>query len=130
MFFASSAYRFISSQRVSSYSSPFDLAKWKLLWKLKLNAKLKLFLWKIAWDIIPSKARLKVVYHIPTKKSLYPLCNMEEDSLLHLFFRCSFARITWRSSFWPLDSQAWSSLSLSSWVQGIISPHAIFGIPQ
>jgi hypothetical protein len=52
---------------------------------------------------------------------------MEEDSILYLR---SFARIAWRSSFWPLDSQAWSSLSLSSWVQGIISPHAVFGIPQ
>jgi hypothetical protein len=52
---------------------------------------------------------------------------MEEDSILYLR---SFARIAWRSSFWPLDSQAWSSLSLSSWVQSIISPHAVFGIPQ
>jgi hypothetical protein len=55
---------------------------------------------------------------------------MEEDSLLHLFFRCSFARIAWRSSFWPLDSLAWSSLSISNWVKGILSPHAVFGIPQ
>jgi hypothetical protein len=54
---------------------------------------------------------------------------MEEDSLLHLFLRCSFARIAWRTSFWPLDSLAWSSLSLSSWVKGIISPHSAFGIP-
>jgi hypothetical protein len=44
LFFASLAYKFIISQRVSSYSSPFDPAKWKLLWKLKLNARLKLFL--------------------------------------------------------------------------------------
>jgi hypothetical protein len=47
-FSASSAYRFISSQRVSAYSTPFDPVQWKLLWKLKLNARLKLFLWKIA----------------------------------------------------------------------------------
>ena len=55
---------------------------------------------------------------------------MQEDSLLHLFFRCSFARITWRTSYWPLDSLAWSSPSLSSWVKGIISPYIAFGIPQ
>ena len=43
IFSASSTYRFISSQRVSSYSSPFDPAKWKLLWKLKLNAQYNSF---------------------------------------------------------------------------------------
>jgi hypothetical protein len=129
-FTTSSAYRFISSLRVSAYSTPFVPAQWKQLWKLKLNARLKLFLWKIAWDIVPSKARLQAVFPISPDDSMCPLCNMEEDSLLHLFFNCSFARIAWRSSFWPLDSQAWSSLSLSSWVQGIISPHAAFGIPK
>jgi hypothetical protein len=55
---------------------------------------------------------------------------MEEDFLIHLFFRCSFARIAWRTSYWPIDSLAWSSLSLSNWVKGIISPHIAFGIPQ
>jgi hypothetical protein len=55
---------------------------------------------------------------------------MAEDSLIHLFFSCSFARIAWRTFFWPLDSLAWSSLSLSSWVKGIISPQATFGIPH
>jgi hypothetical protein len=129
-FSSSSAYRFISSQRVSSYSSPLPPNLWKLLWKLKLNARLKLLLWKIAWDILPTKARLQAVFPIPPADSFCPLCSMEEDSLLHLFFRCSFARIAWRSSFWPLDSLAWSSLSISSWVKGILSPHAVFGIPQ
>jgi hypothetical protein len=129
-FSTSSAYRFISSLRVSTYSSPFDPKQWKLLWKLNLNARLKLLLWKIAWDILPSKARLNVVFPISPAESLCPLCKMEEDSLLHLFFRCNFARIAWRSSFWPLDSLAWSSLSLSSWVKGIISPNSAFGIPH
>jgi hypothetical protein len=101
-FLASSAYRFISSLRVSVYSIPFVPAQWKQLWKLKLNARLKHFLWKIAWDIIPSKAWLKTIFPISPDDSKCPLCNMAEDSLLHLFFNCSFARIAWRSSFWPL----------------------------
>jgi hypothetical protein len=42
--FSSSAYRFISSQRISSFSTPLDSNQWKLLWKLKLNARLKLLL--------------------------------------------------------------------------------------
>jgi hypothetical protein len=129
-FTTSSAYRLISSNRVSSYSSPLEPKHWKLLWKLNLNARLKLLLWKIAWDILPTKARLNKVFPIAPYDSLCPLCNMAEDSLIHLFFSCSFARIAWRSSFWPLDSLAWSSISLSGWVKGIISPNTAFGIPQ
>jgi hypothetical protein len=96
----SSAYRFISSQRVSSFSTPLDPNQWKLLWKLKLNARLKLLLWKIAWDLLPSKTRLNTIFPIPVADSLCPLFSMEEDSLHHLFLRCSFARIAWTSSFW------------------------------
>jgi hypothetical protein len=129
-FTTSSAYRLISSSRVSSYSSPLEPKHWKLLWKLNLNARLKLLLWKIAWDILPTKARLNKVFPIAPNDSLCPLCNLAEDSLIHLFFSCSFARISWRSSFWPLDSLAWSSISLSGWVKGIISPNTAFGIPQ
>jgi hypothetical protein len=42
-FSSSSTYRFISSQRVSTYSSPLEPKHWKLLWKLNLNARLKPF---------------------------------------------------------------------------------------
>jgi hypothetical protein len=119
----------ISSQRVSSYSFPLEPKFWKQLWNLNLNARLKLLLWKIASDILPSKARLQKVFPISPADSLCPLCKMAEDSLPHLFFNCSIARIVWRSSFWPLDSLAWSALTLSSWVKGIISPHFELGIP-
>ena len=99
------------------------------MWKLNLNARLKLFLWKIAWDIVPSRARLNCAFPISPSNSLCPLCLIEVDSLPHLFFNYIFARIAWRTSFWPLDSLAWSSLSLSSWVKGIINPHTSFSIP-
>ena len=84
----------------------------------------------MAWDILPSKARLKAVFPISLADSLCPLCNMAEDSLIHLLFSYSFVGIAWGTSFWPLDSLAWSSISLSSWVKGIITPHTAFGIPN
>jgi hypothetical protein len=128
-FSTSSAHRLISNQRTNSIISPLDSSTWKALWKLKLNARLILFLWKIAWNLLPSKARLKAIFQIPSQDSLCPLCSVEEDSISHLFFSCIFARVTWRSSFWPLDSSAWSSLSLSNWIKGLIHPHSSFGIP-
>jgi hypothetical protein len=128
-FSSSSAHRLISSTRTSSIISPFDSSTWKALWKLKLNARLILFLWKIAWNLLPTKTRLKTIFQIPAKNSLCPLCSVEEESFSHLFFTCIFARVAWRSSFWPLDSSAWFSIPPSNWIKGLIHPHSFFGIP-
>jgi hypothetical protein len=128
-FSSKSAHKLICSQRVSTASSSLSSSHWKLLWKLNLNDRLKLFLWKIAWDIVPSRIRLNQVFPINPASLVCPLCKVVEDSLHHLFFSCFFARISWRSSPWPLDSLKWTSLSLSDWIKGILSPHSSFGIP-
>jgi hypothetical protein len=47
-----------------------------------------------------------------------------------LFFGCCFARISWRSSFWPFDSIAWSFLSFPDSIKGISLPHSSLGIPK
>jgi hypothetical protein len=64
------------------------------------------------------------MFSISPPESLCPFCSTEEDSLSHLFFRCIFARVVWRSSFWPFDSFVWSSLSLPNWIKAIIHPHS------
>jgi hypothetical protein len=128
-FSTKSAHKLISKDRTSTAISPLATHSWKSLWKLNLNARLILFLWKIAWDILPTKARLKAIFPIPHLESYCPLCNSEEDSISHLFFRCIFARVAWRNSFWPLNSLAWSSLSLPDWIKGIINPFSSLGIP-
>jgi hypothetical protein len=99
VFSTKSAYKLIRSLRPPRLSSPFDPKQWSLLWKIKLNARLKLLLWKIAWDILPTKSRLNSIFPISAAASFCPLCKSEEDSLHHLFFRCCFARIAWRLSF-------------------------------
>jgi hypothetical protein len=129
LFSTKSAHKLISSQRIVPTNFPLSPSQWKLFWKMNLNDRLKHFLWKIAWDIVPSKSRLNVVFPIPPPNLVCPLCNVEEDSLSHLFFNCFFARIAWRSSYWPLDSMKWSSLSLSDWIKGILIPNISFGIP-
>jgi hypothetical protein len=34
------------------------MAAWQALWSLKLQVRLKHLLWKIAWDILPSRANI------------------------------------------------------------------------
>jgi hypothetical protein len=128
-FTTKSAQHLISSQRYAPTEFPLTSSQWKFFWKINLNDRLKLFLWKIAWDIVPSKIRLNAVFPIPFSQLVCPLCKVEEDSLPHLFFSCFFARVSWRLSPWPLDSLKWSSLTLLDWIKGIITPHNSFSIP-
>jgi len=59
VFSTKSVHRFFTSQR-TSITSPLQQSSWKLLWKLKLKHRLRLFLWKMVWNILPTKE------HIPS----------------------------------------------------------------
>jgi len=104
-FSSSSAYLILVRSHLPVCSLNVTSEFWKSLWKLNLNDRLRNFIWKIAWNIIPTKDCLSAVlpYSI---QSECPLCKSATDSLQHLLFNCSFARIIWRNSPWPLDSAA------------------------
>jgi hypothetical protein len=53
-FTTKSVHHLITSSTPAS-SSPLSQSHWKALWKLNLNHRLKLFLWKMVWNIIPTK---------------------------------------------------------------------------
>jgi hypothetical protein len=110
-------------------SSPSHLSKvcWKALWKLNLNHRLKVFLWKMVWNIIPTKVRIS--FSIPNS-NCDTTCSMGSypmDSLYHLFFTCPIARIVWRQSFWSLDTIALHVADMTDWIQIILNP-SIIGI--
>jgi hypothetical protein len=77
IFSTKSAYKLIKSLNPPLLSSPLNPEQWCLLWKINLNARLKLLLWKIAWDILPIKSRLNTIFPISAADSLCPLCKSE-----------------------------------------------------
>ena len=85
VFSTKSTYKLISSLRPPLVSSPPESKHWSLLWNLKLNARHKLLLWKIAWDILPTKARLKTIISISAAASLCPLCSLKKTLYLICF---------------------------------------------
>jgi hypothetical protein len=109
---------------------PSSQSFWKKLWKLNLNDRLRLFLWKIAWNILPTTSRINSILPLPNRQSECPLCKIANDSLYHLFFNCIFARVVWRHSFWPLDSSAFDFNTMADWIQQIISPGISLKIPS
>jgi hypothetical protein len=98
------------------------------IWKLNLNDRLRLFLWKIAWNILPTKERLSQLFNVNLDFSCL-LYKIADDSLQHLFFGCIFVRIVWHHSFWPLDSTTFNFSSMVDWIKLIISPTNSLSIP-
>jgi len=103
---------------------------WKDIWKLQLTNHLHLFLWKIAWDILPTTLRLPSIIPAYQLDTSCPLCKTGPDSIRHLFFTCHFARVFWRLSPWPLDSTSLDSPNLCDWIHIILSPGTRLHIPS
>jgi hypothetical protein len=111
--------------------SPFSLDTWLVLWGLKLQARLKHFLWKVIWDILPSRDKIgRFVGSDDQEAWLCPFCKGPMESFSHIFLDCHLARILWRSSPWPLSLLAFSSRPISDWVMALLSLVAAFGIPK
>jgi hypothetical protein len=79
----------------------------------------------MVWNIIPTKAQISQSIPSSLPDTSCSLCSFPLDSLLHLFFTCSIARVVWRHSFWPLDMT-----DITNWLLIILNPHRMIGIPQ
>lgn len=97
-FSVKSAYYLLVSDRHNP-STNCPSINWNSLWKLNLQARLKFLLWKIAWDILPTRENLSRSLRGNFHGSVScPLCDAPEESLPHLLFFCSFTRLVWRLS--------------------------------
>jgi hypothetical protein len=50
---------------------------------------------------------------------LCPLCKGPQKSLSHIMLECSFAKILWRSSPWPLLTDAFCEQPFADWIVAI-----------
>jgi hypothetical protein len=123
-FSTKSVHHHITTSR-TAFTSPLNASRWKSLWKLKLHHRLRLFLWKMIWDIIPTKIRISSSIHNSTMDTSCSLCSFPTDSILHLFFSCPIARVVWKNSFWHLDILALRVFSMESWLDLLLHPEKI-----
>jgi hypothetical protein len=68
---------------------------WKILCKLKLPAKVKIFCWRVLHGILPLKDIL-VKRHIDTD-AICPLCTLAREVILHMIIKCQGAVNIWRA---------------------------------
>jgi hypothetical protein len=108
--------------------SPLPASTWKGLWKLKIQHRLRLFLWKLIWNILPTRTRISASIPNAMIDTSCSLCSSNTDSILHLFFSCPIARVVWRNPFWPLNIRALRISAMVQWPDIILHPEKI-GIP-
>ncbi|OMO90030.1 hypothetical protein COLO4_19432 [Corchorus olitorius] len=85
---------------------------WRMIWQAEVQPKVKFFIWRLVWGIIPGKQILKNRgIDIEINCDVY---NGVENSLLHTFFHCPFSQMVWRLCCpWLLQFVAnWQGTSL------------------
>ncbi|XP_038973167.1 uncharacterized protein LOC120105106 [Phoenix dactylifera] len=89
------------------------------IWRLELHPRVALFLWKVVWDRLPTRAVLGGRgMRIPL---VYGDCRVAE-TVDHALFRCTWARSTWRLAGVPHEVWRCRDLFLQAMCQGSESP--------
>ncbi|XP_072997739.1 uncharacterized protein [Typha latifolia] len=66
---------------------------WQALWQLPLAPRVHLFIWKLCWGILPTRAYLHGLRIGPDEKCA--LCGIHPETIDHLFFSCRYALEVW-----------------------------------
>jgi hypothetical protein len=93
---------------------------WKKLWKLKLYDRVKMLLWRIASNVLPTKDNLAKKLGITDTDC--PLCNEANEIVTHLFFECPVARLIWFGSCWSIRSDTFQVANCVDIVKLVFDP--------
>lgn len=82
---------------------PLDKKSWSILWKAKLQDRLKLLLWKVAVGALKSRGALgRILQRENEEQFQCPLCRSAPEDTLHLLVNCNVATKIWRESPWAI----------------------------
>ncbi|WOL19372.1 ribonuclease H protein [Canna indica] len=86
------AYNYLKNEESEDLDTTFD---WKLLWSLDVLPKIKIFVWKLVQD------RLPTFVWLANKSKIEPhccyVCGKNQDDTNHIFFECTMAVNLWNS---------------------------------
>nr|XP_023924871.1 non-functional pseudokinase ZED1-like [Quercus suber] len=92
------------------------------LQNLKLHQRYEMLLWKIANDILLTEAQMKQKCEIET--TCCPLCDIENETCLHLFKNCSVVKAAWFSSNWGFCIESLNVNNSFDLIKNIVVPPA------
>jgi hypothetical protein len=66
---------------------------WRLLWKVKVPSKLRIFAWRLARSSLPT-GETQAKRHMATT-AVYLVCNSATDTWIHSLLDCQMAKSVW-----------------------------------
>ncbi|KAA3484577.1 Ribonuclease H-like superfamily protein [Gossypium australe] len=67
---------------------------YKKLWRIDLPSKIKLLIWRISWNYLPTRVNLS--NRKVTNNTLCPRCGEKDETMNHLFRECPASQAVWR----------------------------------
>ena len=115
-FMVKSAYK-ASLPHVPTHSTP--LVDWKKIWKLNTPQRIKMFLWRLGSNVLPTRENISHRLDIPDTSCV--LYKKELESLHHLF-KCNIVRSLWFVAYWGFKVEHSPTTSLESIINMVLNP--------
>ena len=93
---------------------------WTKIWKLNVHERYKMLLWRIGSNILPINKNF--VLRVGSGDPTCPLCHLEEESIVHLFFHYPIARAIWFGKNLGIISYSLHITTCSNIVNMVINP--------
>jgi len=110
-----SAYHFLCDEKSRNQLGPSNPQRnklWKEIWRAFIPNKIKNFMWRLAKNILPTRANLQKKGI--TFDTLCPLCHCEQESSQHLFLKCNLMKLSMFASH--LGSHIPPDVDLHDWI--------------
>lgn len=117
--------------KTATFKSPYYSADWEYLWKLRIQDRLKLLLWKVASGALKTRAALGRVLHAKQEEQfLCPICRQRPEDTLHLLVTCRFADAVWRESSWAISLSRLPLHSPAELISTILNEDSVLGLDR
>lgn len=120
IFSVKSCYRVLNEEL-----SVHDKEDWAVVWKLNIPPKVKVFFWQACSNCLPTRDLL--IQRRVDCESVCPICNVEKESLWHIFVACAFMKEIWRQMSiqpqTPLLCNSSRQMSIASILPDLVSTH-------
>jgi hypothetical protein len=90
------------------------------LWKYKIHERLKTLVWRIGSAALPTN--LNVFSRLSKGSPFCPLCGVDVESALHLFFKCKATKLFWFGTSWGIKADLLPIFSDIDVVKMVVNP--------
>ncbi|KAM1373521.1 hypothetical protein ACFX2I_024211 [Malus domestica] len=98
---------------------------WKLIWKLRVPAKIKHFMWKSLHGALPTMSKLSKKRSMPYPNC--PICHNQDESVEHLLLFCPWVEPIWFGGALNLRIVR---TEVSNWMKWFLSVSNVLGGPN